>query len=601
MAKAMATTTNPWRTSPRQRFPLSATSDKLRAMVLVPAVVASTRRLMTAFFVLVAALLSWVRPAQAGELKYGSIDRATVRVLALGKVRLEEVEPAPKKKVILAMPVGGHGSGFIVDKAGYIVTAAHVVASARAVAVLVPGVLGPLPARVVELDETRDYAVLKVPGPLAEAAPLAPTTSELAVRDEVFAVGYPLDANRADPQSTKGIVSGLLPDGRLQLGINVNPGNSGGPVIDAAGNVVAIVVSRASVKDGEIGLAAAVPVAAFRPVVAGLATKPLISAEDDANLNTADARKLADLLGMLAYEGPALMRDSVDADSEEAQRRWDQISRLYQQMPKSPDVNLLAAAFFWNRYVALSYDNKPSKGAYDNALALGAHAAKLDPTLKSDPFVTFLAKTSAQGAPPAVTTSPVVDVQRDTDGVEVTLTASEPGTDFYLLRGSATAESAGGGRADIDMWQRLCTAPCTARIPSGSVRFALAARGERPRPAGYVDVTQGSHVQGTYERRSGTRAAGWVVFGLGALTGSALMATASSSCDASSCSDGTGQVIAGGLVTLLGLAVGLPLAMQRDSATVSAVPAASAPQTPRGGVASLRPPMPTVGALTFQF
>src|SRR5690606_25310334 len=80
------------------------------------------------------------------------------------------------------------------------------------------------------------------------------------VRSTIFAVGYPLDATRKQPQSARGIIAGFLDDGTVQLDIALNPGNSGGPIIDELDAVVGMAIARGDVEQGVQGIGFAVPV-----------------------------------------------------------------------------------------------------------------------------------------------------------------------------------------------------------------------------------------------------------------------------------------------------------------------------------------------------
>jgi serine protease Do len=139
----------------------------------------------------------------------------------------------------------GHGSGFVLAPDGYLLTNAHV---ARGLAPLQVRLSGsePVPAERVGLDARTDLAVLRVassglaPLALAEGAALAPGAL-------VVAIGNPLGFERS---VTLGVVSALyrtLPspdggalDGLLQTDAAVNPGNSGGPLLSADGEVVGV-------------------------------------------------------------------------------------------------------------------------------------------------------------------------------------------------------------------------------------------------------------------------------------------------------------------------------------------------------------------------
>ncbi|MDB5352609.1 MAG: trypsin-like serine protease with C-terminal domain [Planctomycetota bacterium] len=141
----------------------------------------------------------------------------------------------------------GIGSGVVIDKArGLIVTNHHVIKDGEQFIVR-PGRGGEWPAQVVGVDENTDLAVLQVKAPfLVEAEWGDPET--LAVGDWVLAIGSPF---MLDQSVSAGIVSatgrnnlGVVGEGSyedfLQTDAAVNPGNSGGPLVDLRGRVVGI-------------------------------------------------------------------------------------------------------------------------------------------------------------------------------------------------------------------------------------------------------------------------------------------------------------------------------------------------------------------------
>jgi serine protease Do len=137
------------------------------------------------------------------------------------------------------------GSGFVIDKArGYIVTNNHVVKDAGELIVrLSRG--GELNAKVVGTDPKTDLAVLQVPGPLRVEAEWG-DSDKVDIGDWVLAIGSPL---QLDWTVTAGIISatgrsGLVGEGFyedfIQTDAALNPGNSGGPLIDLRGKVIGI-------------------------------------------------------------------------------------------------------------------------------------------------------------------------------------------------------------------------------------------------------------------------------------------------------------------------------------------------------------------------
>ena len=159
-------------------------------------------------------------------------------------------------------PFRGQGSGFIVAADGLILTNAHVVREARDVRVRLAD-RREFTAKVLGSDPVTDVAVLRI-----EAKDL-PTVQlgdprKLEVGDPVLAIGAPFGFEQT---ATQGIVSAKgrsLPGDAvvpfIQTDAAVNPGNSGGPLFDAAGNVVGINAQIYSRTGGYQGLAFAIPI-----------------------------------------------------------------------------------------------------------------------------------------------------------------------------------------------------------------------------------------------------------------------------------------------------------------------------------------------------
>jgi serine protease Do len=135
----------------------------------------------------------------------------------------------------------GQGSGVIVDQAGFILTNYHVVSGARSIEVQLSDGRR-VQASVVGADDLTDLAVLKIELPDLIAAEWG-DSDELEVGDLVWAVGSPFGFDRS---ITFGIVSakarrrGSLYQEYLQTDAAVNPGNSGGPLVNIKGEVVGI-------------------------------------------------------------------------------------------------------------------------------------------------------------------------------------------------------------------------------------------------------------------------------------------------------------------------------------------------------------------------
>jgi serine protease Do len=159
-------------------------------------------------------------------------------------------------------PTRALGSGFIVSRDGVILTNAHVVNGARTVTVTLSD-HHQYKARVLGADRTSDIAVLKIDAHDLPTVQLG-NSDELAVGDYVMAIGAPFGLTES---ATAGIVSAKsrsLPDDGymafIQTDAAVNPGNSGGPLFNAAGAVVGINSQIYSNSGGYEGVAFAIPI-----------------------------------------------------------------------------------------------------------------------------------------------------------------------------------------------------------------------------------------------------------------------------------------------------------------------------------------------------
>lgn len=164
--------------------------------------------------------------------------------------RLQRIQP----------DTSGQGSGVIVDEAGYVVTNHHVVAGATEIRVTLSDGRA-AEAKVVGIDALTDLAVLKIEAAGLEAAEWG-DSDQLEVGALVWAVGSPFGLQHS---ITFGILSaknraamaGTAWQDFLQTDAAVNPGNSGGPLVDARGRIVGI--NTAIVGDVYQGISFAIP------------------------------------------------------------------------------------------------------------------------------------------------------------------------------------------------------------------------------------------------------------------------------------------------------------------------------------------------------
>jgi S1-C subfamily serine protease len=166
------------------------------------------------------------------------------------------------------------GSGFVVDKAGHVVTNYHVVEGADQVEVNFSGEDN-IPATVVGSDPSTDLAVLKIDAQARALTPLPLGNSDaIRVGDPVVAIGNPFGLERT---VTAGIVSALqrqiqAPNGYtidevIQTDAPINQGNSGGPLLNGKGEVIGVNSQIESESGGNVGIGFAVPINTVKEVV----------------------------------------------------------------------------------------------------------------------------------------------------------------------------------------------------------------------------------------------------------------------------------------------------------------------------------------------
>ena len=136
------------------------------------------------------------------------------------------------------------GSGVILNKSGYIVTNAHVIAGANDIEVLLSD-KDIYKAKIIGVDKKTDIALLRINAISSKLKPISWANSEkLQTGDIVLAFGNPFGFSNTVTSgivSAKGRVLGAGPyDAFLQTDASINPGNSGGPLVDIRGRVVGI-------------------------------------------------------------------------------------------------------------------------------------------------------------------------------------------------------------------------------------------------------------------------------------------------------------------------------------------------------------------------
>jgi S1-C subfamily serine protease len=174
------------------------------------------------------------------------------------------------------VPQQGQGSGFIIDNQGHILTNYHVIDDAQTVEVTLWN-KKKFKANRIGVDPVHDIALLQITGATdLQPATLADST-HLLVGQQVYAIGNPFGFSGT---MTRGMISAirsvLLPSGNriedaIQTDASVNPGNSGGPLLNSHGDVVGITTMIASNPNGgadqSAGIGFAIPISTARAVV----------------------------------------------------------------------------------------------------------------------------------------------------------------------------------------------------------------------------------------------------------------------------------------------------------------------------------------------
>jgi serine protease Do len=182
----------------------------------------------------------------------------------------ERSEPAPWAEPEAASRIG---SGFFVTADGLIVTAAHVILDAPDIVVKLSD-RRVLRAELVGADRDTDIALIRVPLVLPSAPDFA-ASSSVWPGDWVLAIGEPYGLDRS---VVAGIVGGrsrhFAEDGALlfiQSDLSLNPGNSGGPLLDLQGRIVGMNLRTVVGAFGAPGLSLSVPIEVVRQIAAELA------------------------------------------------------------------------------------------------------------------------------------------------------------------------------------------------------------------------------------------------------------------------------------------------------------------------------------------
>ena len=212
------------------------------------------------------------------------------------------------------VPQQGQGSGFILDKAGHILTNYHVVEGAnRGIEAMLYN-KHPYAARVVGVNKVHDLALLQIDAPNLEPVTLA-NSSQLNVGQKVYAIGNPFGLSGT---MTIGIISSIRSvqngeGGRIEDAIQtdaaINPGNSGGPLLNSAGEVIGINTMIASNgADQSSGIGFAIPINTAKAVLADLIRYGRVKRPSLGIVSFAIGPDLASQMGLTADSGVLIQK-----------------------------------------------------------------------------------------------------------------------------------------------------------------------------------------------------------------------------------------------------------------------------------------------------
>lgn len=169
-----------------------------------------------------------------------------IRYLAkngLTTIRNEDVSPDDIKRT--DGPAVATGTGFFISADGYVVTNNHVIDGATKIELLIDG--KSQQAELIAVDVANDLALLKAE--LTERPYIALSNSDtVSLGDTVYTLGFPRPSDQGrNPKFTEGSISALTglddEDSQFQMSVPIQPGNSGGPLVNSEGNVVGVVAS----------------------------------------------------------------------------------------------------------------------------------------------------------------------------------------------------------------------------------------------------------------------------------------------------------------------------------------------------------------------
>ena len=268
------------------------------------------------------------------------------------------------------VPQQGQGSGFVLDKQGHILTNNHVIDNAQRVEVTLAD-KHKYKATVMGVDKQHDLALLQITAPDLVPATLAESNG-LVVGQRVYAIGNPFGLSGT---MTRGIISAIRSIGvqsgspiedAIQTDAAVNPGNSGGPLLNSRGEVIGITTLIASSPgaDQSAGIGFAIPINTAKAVLDDFAKYGRVRRPSLDVVTLPIGPDIAEQIGLPADYGILIERVLPGGAAEKAGLHGGN-QRLYQgNTPVMLGGDLIVAL-----------DGQPIESAQDLSAALTAHRA----------------------------------------------------------------------------------------------------------------------------------------------------------------------------------------------------------------------------------
>jgi len=207
------------------------------------------------------------------------------------------------------IPRQGQGSGFVIDKRGYVLTNNHVVANAQKITVTMADGKK-ISASLVGRDPKSDLAIIRISDGEVDAVARLGDSETIRPGQKAIAIGNPFGLSHT---LTTGIVSALkrsirTEDGNqiddlIQTDAAINPGNSGGPLLNSNGDVIGVNTAIFSMSGGYQGIGFAIPINVAKRVATQLITEGKVARPWLGISGISITRDLSEGLGLSVEEG----------------------------------------------------------------------------------------------------------------------------------------------------------------------------------------------------------------------------------------------------------------------------------------------------------